>query len=69
VSGRAIVWTVPAVMVCAETALFLARWWRGEAPAHVPEFFLVYSTGVYFDRVGTCWGMPVYRQRLMGAPL
>ena len=44
--------------------MFLPKWWRGEAPAHDPAFFLNLRTGVYYDRVGTLYGRQVYRQRI-----
>lgn len=48
-----------------QSSMFRPKWWRGNAPAHDPAgFFLNLRTGVYYDRLGTWWGRPVYRQRI-----
>jgi len=62
--AKEIRWTVPASFFHPGTTMFRAVGWRGEAPAHVPSFFLQMANGVYFDFVATCWGRPVYRQRM-----
>lgn len=65
---KAIQWTVPAsfIYMPSQDSMWKPRCWRGEAPATVPAFFLDLSNGghVYYDRVGTCWGRPIYRQRI-----
>jgi hypothetical protein len=61
--GKDVVWTIPCVCIRSGTAMWKPAWWRGTCPAHVPDFFMVFKTGVYYDLMGWWWNRPVYRQR------
>jgi len=60
--AKEIRWTVPAIAINMHCAMCKC-WSRIDAPAHLPEFFVRMRDGQYYDRVGICWGVPVYRER------